>query len=165
MSGSAAVAFDRVHGGVCGGEGVREGRHGQVSDIAATDRGANRQQAAAVGNRPAQGLIEGVEAGGAIRVGDDGGEFVSTEAGGDAVLVAPGGQPGGGGGEDGVPGGVPVGVVDAFEVVQVGNAWVRGFRERRDDEPTRLSALEAVSEAGSVRGIGGDRSWSRMMRE
>lgn len=38
-----------------------------------------------------------------------------------------------------------------------GNAWVRGFRERRDDEPTRLSALEAVSEAGSVRGIGGDR--------
>lgn len=63
--------------------------------------------------------------------------------------------------------GVPAALLLAPDLLRRtgGNAWVRGFRERRDDEPTRLSALDAVSEAGSTRGIEGDRSWLRMMRE
>ncbi|KPC82405.1 hypothetical protein ADK82_14040 [Streptomyces sp. NRRL S-4] len=102
---------------------------------------------------------------GAVVVYDDGGELVATEPSCDTGPADVVGQPFRGCPQQGIPCCVAVVVVDLLEAVDVRNAWVRGFRERRDDEPTRLSALEAVSEAGSVRGIGGDRSWSRTMRE
>lgn len=95
----------------------------------------------------------------------DEGELVASEAADCGAGACPGGEPTAVRGEDRVPGRVAHGVVHGLEMVGAGSARVRGFRERRDDDPTRLSALEEVSEAGSVRGTGGDRSWSRMMRE
>ncbi|GGY76500.1 hypothetical protein GCM10010342_75370 [Streptomyces anulatus] len=88
----------------------------------------------------------------------DEGELVASEAADRGARARPGGEPTAVRGEDRVPDRVAHGVVHGLEMVGAGNARVRGFRERRDDDPTRLSALEAVSEAGSVRGTGGDRS-------
>ncbi|KOG83101.1 hypothetical protein ADK33_07410 [Streptomyces griseus subsp. rhodochrous] len=72
-------------------------------------------------------LIEGgpeVEEVDRTEFGDDGGELVSAEAGGDAVPTAPSGEAFGGGGEDRVSGGVAVGVVDGLEVVFPDYAWI-----------------------------------------
>ncbi|GAA1285717.1 hypothetical protein GCM10009646_86910 [Streptomyces aureus] len=96
-------------------------------------------------------LCEAVLAAAAGRLQDDR-ELIAPEAAEGGVRASPGGEPGCGRREDGVTGRVAEGVIDGLDVVLVGNAWVRGFRERRDDEPTRLSALEAGSTRVELRG-------------